>query len=195
MIVHSIESASHHVSSDETVWTAAFRDGSRDALATLYFRYFKFLKAYGQKILLDGDAVKDSIQDLFVEMWNNKERLSIPRSVKAYLIISLQRKLIRYKKKMQRAPLKVDSLPDTEMVESKEDQIIFEQNLLDKQRTLNRAIKCLTKRQQEAIHLKFYANLSYEEIVGVMNISADAIYNLISKAIDTLQKQVPNIGN
>jgi RNA polymerase sigma factor (sigma-70 family) len=195
MIVHSTGSVSYHVSSDETVWTAAFRDGNRDALATLYFRYFKFLKAYGQKIILDGDAVKDSIQDLFVEMWNNKERLSIPRSVKAYLIISLQRKLIRYKKKMQRAPLKVNALPDTELVESKEDQIIFEQNLLDKQRTLSEAIKCLTKRQQEAIHLKFYANLSYDEIVGVMNISADAIYNLVSKAIDTLQKQVPNLGN
>lgn len=195
MIAPSTESATYLTSSDEDVWRSAFQHDSRQALATLYYRYFKFLKVYGQKVLTDHDAVKDSIQDLFVEMWNHRERLAIPRSVKAYLLVSLQRKLVRYKKKMLKSPLQVYALPDTELVHSKEDELIHEQNLADKQRTLKIAIESLTKRQQEAIHLKFYANLSYEEIVEVMNISADAIYNLVSKAIDSLQKQVPNIGN
>jgi RNA polymerase sigma factor (sigma-70 family) len=195
MIAPSTQSATYLASSDEEVWRAAFQNESRQALATLYYRYFKFLKVYGQKVLTDSDAVKDSIQDLFVEMWNHRERLAIPRSVKAYLLVSLQRKLIRHKKKMLKAPLQVNSLPDTELVHSKEDELIHEQNLAEKQRTLKVAIEGLTKRQQEAIHLKFYANLSYDEIVEVMNISADAIYNLVSKAIDSLQKQVPNIGN
>lgn len=45
----------------------------------------------------------------------------------------------------------------------------------------------LTKRQREALFLKFYANLSYTEIAGMMAISTGSIYNLISKSIDSMQ--------
>jgi RNA polymerase sigma factor (sigma-70 family) len=48
----------------------------------------------------------------------------------------------------------------------------------------------LTKRQQEAIYLKFYSNLSYKEVAAIMSISVDSIYNLISKAIDSLQHEI-----
>lgn len=180
-------------SSDEMVWTA-FQEGDIEALASLYNRYSKFLMAYGYKISVDKDLVKDCIHDLFVEIWNNRLNLAVPRSVKAYLLICTQRKVIRYRKRKRAAQIEVKELPDTQLVDSKEDQLISDQRYLDQQNALKLAIGNLTKRQQEAIYLKFYANLSYEEIVGVMNISADSIYNLVSKAIDILQKEVPNLG-
>ena len=77
-----------------------------------------------------------------------------------------------------------------EIVHSKEDQLISEQLTQDQKYLVNRAVDSLTKRQKEAIHLKFYANLSYDEIAGMMKISTDSIYNLISKAINTLQQEL-----
>lgn len=188
MEAKSTEASMYTTTSDEQIWVA-FQDGDRQALASIYYRSFKFLMAYGRKISADGDLVKDCIHDLFVEIWNNKLNLSVPRSVKAYLLICLQRKLIRYINRKRAAQVEVNKLPDRQQVESREDQLISDQDSLDQQNALKLAISNLTRRQQEAIYLKFYANLSYEEIVRVMNISVDSIYNLISKAIDVLQKE------
>lgn len=78
----------------------------------------------------------------------------------------------------------------TEIVHSQEDQLISEQLTQDQRYLVSRAVDSLTKRQKEAIHLKFYSNLSYDEIAGLMKISTDSIYNLISKAINTLQQDL-----
>jgi RNA polymerase sigma factor (sigma-70 family) len=69
-----------------------------------------------------------------------------------------------------------------------EDQIQLEQNYI-----VGKALHVLTKRQQEAIYLKFYCNLSYKEVATTMSISADSIYNLISKAIDDLQLELNKV--
>jgi len=180
--------------SDEMIWWA-FKDGDKDALATLYYRHIKVLIDRGSKISHDKDLVKDCIHDLFIEIWNNKENLSVPRCVRAYLLICVQRKIIRYKNRKRLAQVEVHKLPDTQLVDSKEEELIREQHSKDQQDTLNLAMASLTRRQREAIQLKFYANMSYTEIVAIMNISADAIYNLISKAIDILQREVPGQGN
>lgn len=193
MATNTTEISVYNITSDESVWIA-FKEGEKDALATLYYRYAKLLMTYGGKITADKGLVKDCVHDLFVEIWNSRQNLAIPRSVKAYLLICIQRKLIRFKKRKRNAQVEVNTLPDTQLVDSKEDQLIADQHSTDIQYALKYAIGNLTKRQQEAIHLKFYANLSYEEIVEVMNISADSIYNLVSKAIDVLQKEVPSLG-
>jgi RNA polymerase sigma factor (sigma-70 family) len=92
-------------------------------------------------------------------------------------------------KKFRSKQTEMDRLP-MEFVTSQEDQIISEQLMHDQQCMVNQAINSLTKRQKEAIQLKFFANMSYEEIAGMMKISTDSIYNLVSKAIINLQKEL-----
>lgn len=83
---------------DETLWLE-FKSGDRRAFAILYLRYYKILAQAGAGICYDGDMTMDCIHDLFVEMWKNRHGLGLPHSVKAYLIRSLQRKLLRLLKK------------------------------------------------------------------------------------------------
>jgi DNA-directed RNA polymerase specialized sigma24 family protein len=46
----------------------------------------------------------------------------------------------------------------------------------------------LTKRQRQAVHLKFFENLKNEEIAERMSIGTEAVYNLISKSLVVLRK-------
>ncbi len=82
----------------------------------------------------------------------------------------------------------VGSLHEVNTVFCVEKAIIAEQLRQEQQENIWRAIGVLTRRQQEAVYLKFYANLSYPEIAGKMCISTNAIYNLISKAIGNMQE-------
>jgi RNA polymerase sigma factor (sigma-70 family) len=173
---------------DEIIWNA-FRNNSMEAFAVIYYRFFSVLLQKGLQISTNRELVKDCIHDLFVEIWKNKMNLSTPVSVRAYLIASIQRKIIRQMKKSRSQHTEMKVLP-TEIVYSREDQIISEQIIQDQHYRVNRAVDTLTKRQKEAIQLKFYSNLSYEEIAGLMKISTDSIYNLISKAIIALQQGI-----
>ena len=179
----------YHQESDEVIWNA-FRNNNKEAYAVIYYRFFKRLLQRGLQISSDRELVKDCIHDLFVEIWKNKSKLASPVSVKAYLIASIQRKILRQTKKNRTLKNETDRLP-MEVVHSKEDQMILDQHTQDQKCMVIRAVNSLTRRQKEVIHLKFYANLSYEEIAGKMNISTDSIYNLVSKAIDNLQRGLP----
>lgn len=175
---------------DENVWLQ-FRDGDRDALGQIYFRYFRLLVQYGSGITTDRGLVRDCIHDLFVDLWSHRLRLAIPRSVKAYLLISVRRKVLRVVRRQRRLTPATGDQPDDFFVESREDQLIRDQMVDDQKAMLQQAMTRLTRRQREAIYLRYYASLSYAEISQVMKISADAIYNLVSNAIDVLQQQMP----
>lgn len=171
---------------DEVIWNT-IRNNNKEAFAVIYYRFFNTLLHRGLQISGDRELVKDCIHDLFLEIWINKINLATPLSVKSYLIVSLRRKIIRKLKKFRSLQTGLYRLP-REFVDSKEDQIISEQFTHDQQFMIIKAVNSLTKRQKEAIQLKFYSNLRYEEIAGMMNISTDSVYNLVSKAIFNLHK-------
>jgi len=176
----------YHQECDEVIWNA-LKNNNKEAFAVIYYRFFDSLLHRGLQISSDRELVKDCIHDLFLEIWINKIKLATPFSVKSYLIVSLRRKIVRKLKKIHSLQTEMYWLRQ-EYVNSKEDQIISEQLMHDQQFMIIRAVNSLTKRQKEAIQLKFYSNLRYEEIAGKMRISTDSAYNLVSKAIINLQK-------
>ncbi|MBL0745297.1 RNA polymerase sigma factor [Chryseolinea lacunae] len=184
-----VQTADYDQECDEAIWST-FQLGNRDAFAALYHRYFKILVKNGLRISSDKDLVKDCIHDLFMEIWKNKLNLATPASVKAYLISSIHRKVIRQVKRMRTREKEIHHLSVHEFAHSKEDQIISQQRQEEQQHKINKALCALTKRQKEVVYLKFYANLSYAEIANLMAISTESIYNLVSKAIDNLQGEL-----
>jgi RNA polymerase sigma factor (sigma-70 family) len=183
------DSETCQLKSDGAIWNI-FQKGDNEAFATLYQRYFKMLFQYGIKMAEDRDLVKDCIHDLFIDLWKNKENLTVPKSVKAYLLSAIQHKLIRQLTRVRSRKNEISLMKVQAAVDCREDQMIEDQIHLEQNDMIGKALRGLTKRQQEAIYLKFYSNLSYKEVAAIMSISVDSIYNLISKAIDSLQHEI-----
>lgn len=190
-MVYSINN--HQNSSDNILW-ASFKNGDRGAFAALYYRYSPILFHACLRMCSDSNLIEDNIQDLFVEIWKNKSGLNYPTCVKAYLVRSLQRKILRQLKKdrSSASTLDVNHITGTS-TPSIETEIIRQQIVQEQKRKLKLLINGLTRRQQEALYLRFYANLSYPEIAGKMSISTDSIYNLISKAIGNMQRNLSSM--
>jgi RNA polymerase sigma factor (sigma-70 family) len=186
------ETLACHLKSDEDIW-GIFKKGDKQAFAVLYQRYFKMLFQYGIKIAEDRDLVKDCIQDLFIDIWKNKENLTHPKSVKAYLLSAIQHKLMRQLTRVRSRQNEITRMAMPIIVDCREDQMIEDQTNLEQTYIVGKALGALTKRQQQAVYLKFYSNLSYTEVAEVMSISVDSIYNLISKAIDSLQYELNKV--
>jgi RNA polymerase sigma factor (sigma-70 family) len=138
--------------------------------------------------------VKDCIHDVFVDLWKKKENLAHPKSVKAYLLSAVQHRMVRQLSRTRSRQQQLKCIEMPVAVECKEHELIEDQIQLEQNYTVSKALRALTKRQQEAVFLKFYGNLSYKEVAETMSISVDSVYNLISKAIDELNLELSRVA-
>lgn len=174
--------------SDEQLWQAV-RTGEEAAMNELFGRHYDALFHYGHRLVRDEDLTKDCIQEMFVAFWYGRERLADVRSVKPYLLICLRRRLLKASKAKLRFSLKL-SKEHFEVTFSHEDFLIHQQHSLEQAQRLARALNQLPKRQREALYLKFFDDLPYEEMEPLLGIRYQSIRNLVHQAIAFLRKEV-----
>jgi RNA polymerase sigma factor (sigma-70 family) len=174
----------------ESVAWQQLKQGDTGALDYFYDTYVQSLYNYGRKITHHEALIKDCIQDLFIDIWRNRSSLPYPKSPKFYLLKSLRYKIIRQLKKEQRQLQTAHLSHDTALahVPSYEFDLIAKQLTLEKRQQLQKGLKTLSNRQREAIVLKFYEELNYEEIAAIMGINSQSVYNLIHQSINILKK-------
>lgn len=165
-----------------------FRSGSKQAFNAIYYKYVKILFNYGRKITSNTSLIEDCIQDLFVELWQKKELLSETTSIKFYLFRAVNRKIVRVLKSESKIFFKdLSEDYDFEVVFSHEVQLISEQISKEDRDKLAKALNGLTSRQKEAIYLKYYEKLSFEEVSSILEISVKGTYKIISRALEALK--------
>ncbi len=149
---------------------------------TLFSNYFNYLYNYGLSLTSDSEIIKDVIQDLFLDLWKNRKRLNIQRSVKYYLLQSFRRLLFAKLKENKQVPLE-DYHIDQQETESIQSSIIHEETREMSRLNLKAMSVHLTPRQREALFLKFYKGMDSQEISNLMEIDVKAVYKLISTGI------------
>jgi len=173
---------------DAQLWQE-FKLGSEKAYAIIYKNNVSLLYNYGLKIVSDKDLIKDCIQDLFVNIWNNKENLGHVVSIKSYLFTCVRRKLILESQKNRKTVCHMDKYAVLEALScSTEKKLIEKQNFDQQKKSLKEAIEKLTTKQKEVLHLKYNAQLSYDEITQIMTLSKKGAYKLVDRALKGLRK-------
>ena len=174
---------------DSMLWQALKRS-ERAAYEILLKKYYTIVLNYGVRFYRDKEFVKDCVQDLFIEIWNRREYLADVVSVKSYLLQSIRKNIIRESSRLKwfREADKISDDHDFDVKFDIETYLIsreVENELLQK---LRFELDKLTKRQREAIFLRFNQDLSYEEIAIIMDINYRSVVNLIHEAIKAIRK-------
>lgn len=174
---------------DDVMLWKAFRSGNEKALIVIFERLNKPIYSYGFKITGDSELVKDAIQELFIEIWQNRSRLSDTTSIKFYLFKSLRRKLIRLMNKRENRLFgRLTIAHDNETSPSHEFVMISEQVSSEQREGLMRILSKLSARQHEAIFLRYFEELNCEQIAEIMKLRKQVVYNLIHDALTKLKK-------
>lgn len=164
-------------------------EGDKKALTALFDRHFNALYSYGYRIISNTDLVRDSIQEIFYNLWKYRNNLNRPDSVEAYLFISLRRQLFRKKQNIKRRQ-DVDKKYFTEEFDVLLSYKVWQEALDledEKKEDLKKAIAELTPRQREVIYLKYFEGLSTKELAEILQIRAQSIYNLVHDALENLR--------
>ncbi|GAA0886291.1 MULTISPECIES: RNA polymerase sigma factor [Sphingobacterium] len=178
------------MNSDQQIWQM-FQVGHEPSFKILFERYNQLLFNYGFKFTQDEVIIEDSIQELFVKLWCNRENLSTDVAVKNYLYKAFRRTLVKkIEQSLRRTEVtnsSVDYLPFT--IELPHDLTIIRQERAMKIRDrLDQALQQMTARQREIIHLRFFEELPYTDIAEIMGLSTKDTYKLYYRALDSLKK-------
>ena len=165
-----------------------FRGGDAQALATLFDAYYGALYQYGVKLTSDEELVKDCIQNLFQKLWRRRAGLRAVQVVKAYLFKALRRHLGDETKLLRHRYLLPAYRDSFEVTYSHEEFLIAQQGDAERSARLLAALNQLSKRQREALYLKFFDGFSYERIAEVMALNTQSVRNLIFNALQALRK-------
>jgi RNA polymerase sigma factor (sigma-70 family) len=174
---------------DSALWESC-KQGNKQAYGAVYKIFYPRLFVYGSKFTTDTIIVEDCIQETFTSFWMNREKLPAVKSLQPYLFVSFRNRLF---KDLQRNQYPGTRTPDqdgyTFYLQLSADQLMIDaEKLYEQSICLRDAIDRLTSRQKEAVYLKFYFNLSYEEIANLLGISIKATYKLFARAVQDLRQ-------
>lgn len=164
--------------------------GNKQSLFDLYNNTYFHLLRFGLKICNDNELVLDCVNQLFLHLWDRRQKLQPVQQVQSYLFTTLRRIIldqINYQARIDTAVGKMIT-EDEQNVTSYEDILIRVQGDQEMNERLHAAITRLSPKQKEFVKLKFFEGLTYEEIAIKHTQSVKTCYNVIYDAIRSLKK-------
>jgi len=169
----------------------SLKRGDQEGLRDLYNAHVDDLYRYGVVLCHEPDKVKDCIHDLFVYVWKIRDRLNVPDSTKAYLMVSLRRRLFEKGSKINAMTVDMDSVGELGLLtEGHEERWIQHEDESARQLQLENALGHLSDRQREIIYMKYYQQMEYDEIGRIMELNYQSARNLVTRALTALRKEM-----
>ena len=85
---------SHFLNADSTLLIRQLKEGRESAYEILFKEYYKILTVFANKYLVDLEASRELVQDLFVNLYEKRDNLEINSSLKSYLFRSVHNRCI-----------------------------------------------------------------------------------------------------
>lgn len=164
-----------------------FIGGDKQAFEQIYRALLPNLYEYGMRRVNDEDYVRDSIQDVFIKFWENRSKLRSISNPKHYLLVSLKNSLLN----TQLRDGKLSSFgekDDFQLTYDVESTYIASEEQRVNALKLIQALEQLTGKQKEVIFLRYFEELTYEEISALTNISVKSLYKLNNRAMEALKE-------
>ena len=157
-------------------------------LYSLHEKYFGLLINVGLKYSWDKEDIKDIINQMFLDLLDQKIKLSTIINHKAYLITIFRRKLVDTARRNNKVKKLHDFLLGKEEYEPGADEIMVqEQSRAEISQRMKRIFQELPPRCKKVIFLKFYEGFTTDQIVEKTGISRRSVYNNLFEGLKLLR--------
>ncbi|GGM90177.1 DNA-directed RNA polymerase sigma-70 factor [Dyadobacter beijingensis] len=175
---------------NQSLWDE-FRAGNPDAFSRIYELFSADLYRYGYNLVRNKQLVEDCLHELFVHIYNTRQRIGPTDNILYYLYRSLRRRLTDSLARLNKFDSDDYIFEGAEfLVESYETELVEEQTLDRQKQIIIAELNRLPKRQREILYLVYMKGLSYAEAGDVMNIAMSTVYNTVNTALSTLRSFV-----
>lgn len=170
----------------EKMLAVRLQNGDTEALFSMMLTYYNDMFRYALKFTADPELTKELVNQFFIHVWDKRDKFYAAQTIKPYLIVSFKRFLFAWYRKQQ-TMRQINTDEHDMAVQPYETYLIA----LEKQQTiknaLQQALPLLSKRQKELVQLRFYEQMTYEEISQKTSLTIRSIYNKLHEALKKLR--------
>ena len=153
------------------------RKGDQSALKYLFDVYYRDLVIYAMKIVVNRGVAEETVQDLFIRLWKNRNRLNLQKSLHAYLVTAVRNRSVNFiRSRYGRTRFEdldgIDQYTNAEAV-----------NILELREAIHSAVLLLPPKCKIIFNLSRNAGMTVEEIAAQLGISRKTVRTQISIAI------------
>lgn len=147
-----------------------FKIGNQKAYQKIFDKLYPVMCSFAVKYLRNSDDAEDITQEVFIELWNQREKFSDINQIKGFLYLSVKNKCLN---KIKHEKVKTEYANDIRIIE---DDIYFEEQLIKIEviSQLHSTINSLSKQRREII-LYIMQGLKNNEIAEELNISVNTV--------------------
>lgn len=158
------------------------------AFTEVYNRYWKKLFSIAANKIHDLDDAEEIVQDIFVTLWNRRDKLSIVETLSSYLAVSVKYRVIKLLDKRSNRQKYVDYRMDhVSTAENSTEQWVEFEELKDR---LVLFVAELPEKCRLAYQLSRESGYSQKMIAEEMGISEKTVEAHLGKAIRTLRARL-----
>lgn len=178
----------------KNLWEGLRQDDS-EAMVLLYEQSYADLLSYGVQLSNNIETTKDAINDIFLNLWDNRSKLNPVENVNAYLFACIRRKIFQLTTINKKDSTLADDMqlynPEPDLTH--EDILIAIQRSDEIRRKVQKALEKLTERQRELIQMKYFKGMEYRQIELETGISIKTAYNTVYNAMKILADELRDI--
>lgn len=175
--------------------------GNEETYISLFRDYYIGLCSYSRRYVGRKDIAEEIVSDTFMKIWENRAKLTINTSIKAYLFQAVCNNSLNYLRKLKTENNLEVYFKETESnnigfampIEEIEEQSLIMEDISEK---IEKAVSKLPEQQQRAFRLKRFEGKKNKEVAEIMGLSIKTIEMHLSKATlhlrEDLQDYLPS---
>ena len=180
------------ISEQEVVFR--LREGDKQAYAQLFQEQYKGLVSYANKFVMDTEVARDLVQDVFIYIWEKRQKISIESSITSYLYRAVHNISINHLKKES---TKTDyirnfliNLNGSDYHSSQADdahELVVQKDLSER---IDEIITLLPEQCRNIFKLSRFRGMKNKEIAAVYSISVRTVETQIYRALKVLKENL-----
>jgi len=153
----------------------------------IYFQYYATLFNTAYKVIYNREAAEDIVQEVFLKLWEIRNKLQISTSIQSYLTRAVINGSLNYLKKSKRI-VNLDSVLQNAVDIANNDTEDISYDEIN--RKLNQVVETLPPNCKLVFTLSRFDGMSNQEIADHMGITKKTVENQLNKALSRLREQL-----
>jgi RNA polymerase sigma-70 factor (family 1) len=164
------------------------KSGDTGSFSDIFSAYYKDLVFFAHSFTHELSSAEDIVQDTFIKLWEDHDKLIVTVSLKSLLLKTIQNKCIdwhRHRKIVNNSSTYI--IDNSPLYEYDTDNYVLRSEL---EGMIEKALENLPEKCKEAFEMNRIEGLKYQEIATKLNVSLRTIEVRISKALELLRNSL-----
>ena len=169
----------------------SIRSGEESAFAVLYDVYYSFLCAKASALIQNTEEAKDIVNDLFINLWNNRSKLRHP--IHPYIITALKNNCLNWIRNDRSKFLMLESYKD--IIDLRIERInnmsgLEFSEIIDSVNLVKKTAQVLPEKCRVIFEMYFYFGYNSTEIAEYLGLSPSTVRVQLKIALEKLKNEI-----